>query len=398
MKTVELKAALETMQKDYENRDVLLSMIPEIDPWSGNPKRAICEQMMNNMLLMGQGKLSLPAGALEAGDTITSGIPSTTGQIMPIISRFFPEEIAFDLVTTQPMTGPTGLAMWLNEKYGTVDADGTPETNNVGDRLDAVKNREYSTETTEGEDASKIYIDLSSVTLDTKCKKLKAHVTPQAMQDYSAVAGIDSEAVLNGAIARALRREVGLQIIYQLVTYAAAGNVNWSSAAPSGSTVLNIQAHKRTLWEAVVDAQNLIYDAIYKMPNFIVTNPTNWGRLRKTLENFETNPALSGQPMSIRGRYLAGTTDDGVRCYVDPWFPSATKILVGYKGEAWQDAGAFYAPYIPLWWTPAFYDPDDGGKYKRLALTRYGKCASGTYNGTMVLDGNYFSTITISAS
>ena len=398
MKTISMQAALETALADFEQKDILLEGIPEVDPWSGNPKRAITEQLLDNQIKLMQGTLALPANALEAGDTTTAGLPSTTGQIMPIISRFYPEEIAFDLVTTQPMNGPTGLAQWLNEKYGSADSDGSPDTISVGDRMDSSKDRDYSTEVTEGEDAAKMYIDISSVTLDTMAKKLKAHVTPQALQDYNAVSGLNAEAILNGAIARALRRETGLLIIYQMLTYAAAGNVNWSSSAPSGSSVLNTQAHKKTLWEAIIDAQNLVYNAIYKMPNFIIANPANIGRLRKTLENFEVNPALAQQPELMRGRYLAGTTDSGVRVYVDPWFPSTTKFLIGYKGDAWTDAGAFYAPYVPLWWTPSFYDPDDGGKWKRLAMTRFGKCASGTYDGTMILDGNYFATVTVTTS
>jgi hypothetical protein len=406
MRTIPMQAALEQLQKDFDSRSALLDGVPEICPISGNPKRAVLEQMLTNTMLMAKNGLMLPMGALEAGDTLASSVPTSIAQVLPIIAASYPDEVAYDLVMNLPMDRPTGQVMWLVEKYGTADSDGDPDTISVGSRMDVYKDKDYSTQAAEGDDAAKVSIDLLSATTDTKAKVLKAHVTPQAMQDWPAVVGVDPTAAINTAIANALRREVGLEIIYQLVTNAGAGNVNWSSAAPAGSDVVNTLAHQSTLWDAVVDAQTLIHEATYKMPNFLISSRTNIARFIKIArDRFEVNPALAGNPQLMQGRYLAGTTESGMRIYVDSWWPASqsTKMLVGYKGTSWQEAGAFYAPYVPLWWTAPWNDPDDGGKWKRFAMTRYHKVASkGTSDravvGTMILEPNYYATITVSAS
>jgi len=47
-------------------------------------------------------------------------------------------------------------------------------------------------------------------------------------------------------------------------------------------------------------------------------------------------------------------------------------ILMGLKGTQYLEAGAAFAPYIPLIMTPLVYDPDTFTPRKGL-LTRYAK-------------------------
>ena len=48
------------------------------------------------------------------------------------------------------------------------------------------------------------------------------------------------------------------------------------------------------------------------------------------------------------------------------------KILLGFRGGQFLEAGAVFAPYIPLIMTPLVYDPDTFTPRKGL-LTRYAK-------------------------
>jgi len=48
------------------------------------------------------------------------------------------------------------------------------------------------------------------------------------------------------------------------------------------------------------------------------------------------------------------------------------QILVGFRGSQFLEAGAVFAPYIPLIMTPLVYDPDSFTPRKGL-LTRYAK-------------------------
>ena len=48
------------------------------------------------------------------------------------------------------------------------------------------------------------------------------------------------------------------------------------------------------------------------------------------------------------------------------------QILVGFRGSQFLEAGAVFAPYIPLIMTPLVYDPETFTPRKGL-LTRYAK-------------------------
>ena len=48
------------------------------------------------------------------------------------------------------------------------------------------------------------------------------------------------------------------------------------------------------------------------------------------------------------------------------------QILVGFRGSQFLEAGAVFAPYIPLIMTPLVYDPNTFTPRKGL-LTRYAK-------------------------
>ena len=57
--------------------------------------------------------------------------------------------------------------------------------------------------------------------------------------------------------------------------------------------------------------------------------------------------------------------------YKDPYFPS-NKILLGYKGSSFLDAGFVWAPYVPLQMTATFLDPQDFS-FRKGMRTRYAK-------------------------
>ena len=153
MKQISKLAALEQLQSDYENRNVLLESVPEVCPVSGNPKRKMLEQMMLNTITLAKGGLALPQGAMEAGDTVASDVPSTISQVMPILSAAYPQEVAFDLVINVPMDRPTGLVNWIVEKYGSAEAGSLPDAIAVGDRVDQKKTYNISDQATEGDDS-----------------------------------------------------------------------------------------------------------------------------------------------------------------------------------------------------------------------------------------------------
>jgi hypothetical protein len=74
--------------------------------------------------------------------------------------------------------------------------------------------------------------------------------------------------------------------------------------------------------------------------------------------------------------------------YCDPWFPYTNKMLLGYKGTSWMEAGYVYSPYIPLYTTPVWTVPATF-KTTRGIMSRYAKKA---------VVPELYSTVTITAS
>lgn len=401
---IALETATEQAMKDFNERDVLLDSVPEFDEF-GTPRRLILEQMMDLQIKAMQGQLALPLDAIEAVTNTSAAVPSLTGNVLPILRRFYAEEIAFDLVTNQPMTGPTGLAIWMNERYGTDQAGGAPDAIASQDRMDVGGNFSYtySDEASEGANATDIYIDTSQAALATSTKKIRTNATIQTLQDFNATIGVRYDSASTQLMANVLRREVGGVLIKDLFNNAI-GNVNWAAQGTLVTTYVDQAAWKKTIIDAVIDAQHLVYDATYKMPNILVASPSFWKYFKKAVaDDFVVNPKLAGNPNAIYGRYYAGMTTDGLRCYVDPTIITANKGMVLYRGSEPMDASGIYAPYIPLWLTPADFNTTTGN-YSRLALSRYGVLnqanATGEtwVNGSTVLNKNMVATITITAS
>jgi hypothetical protein len=168
---------------------------------------------------------------------------------------------------------------------------------------------------------------------------------------------------------------------------ATAGNVNWSINAPASApwTSLDPKIYKATLYDAMVDANNLIYKKRYMDATWAVADADTCTRLEK-LEGFKLAEGVDPMEKTI-GVILFGTLKNRWTIYKNPWFV-ANKILMGYKGNDWFETGAVYMPYIPFWATPTLYDPDDFTPRKGV-MSRFGK---------RVVVGDCYATVTLLSS
>lgn len=372
---------IEALERDFDNREVLLADVPEIR--MGNPVKKNLVTMMESTL----------AWAKES-DTTTADFGTVDYQIMPLLRRIYPSEVAFDLVTVQPMNMPTGKVFWVNDVFGDAQAGGSPDAITEDSRMDSYKSYTYA-DSTEGGTIKRVSQTLTSATISASQKKLKGVWTIESEQDARAYLGLNLENEHTRIIAEEFRREQGYYILVKMLAGASAGNVNWNvnttSTLPS-----EIRAHAERIWEAIVSANNLVFAAIYRNINFIIGGTTSIGRLEK-IENFKLIRSAGNNPYQV-GRQLVGTIDtlvgNTIRVYKDPWFPETNKLLVGYKGDSWFEAGCFWAPYVPLFFTPSWVDPDTLTK-KKGAMTRYGVRSD---TSSIILNGDYYATITFTTS
>jgi hypothetical protein len=71
------------------------------------------------------------------------------------------------------------------------------------------------------------------------------------------------------------------------------------------------------------------------------------------------------------GVQKVGAINSRQKVYKNPYMKE-NQILLGFRGSQFLEAGAVFAPYIPLIMTPLVYDPETFTPRKGL-LTRYAK-------------------------
>jgi hypothetical protein len=106
---------------------------------------------------------------------------------------------------------------------------------------------------------------------------------------------------------------------------------------------------------------------------------TPGGGVAGTFDQFNT-PVVNGQ-----GPAFIGTLNTRYAIFHDPVHLPAGVALVGYRGQSMLDTGYIFAPYQPLFITPALIDPNDMTP-RRGVMTRFAR---------KTISGDFYATVTI---
>ena len=261
---------------------------------------------------------------------------------------------------------------------------------NVGDfeagNAFAVPNAESSTEIVIPE----INIQLQSQAIVAKTKKLKAVWTPEFAQDLNAYQALDAEAEVTNIMSEYISLEIDLEILDMLIEDAAAGTEYWtvlnngvynSSNAngfdfPTSSTMTGYYNTQGQWFQTLGTKMQKLSNKIHQLTlrggaNFLVCSPTV-ATVIESIPGFASNSDGSADKMEYAfGVQKAGQLNSRYTVYKNPYMTENT-ILMGFRGTQFLEAGAVFAPYIPLIMTPLIYDPDTFTPRKGL-LTRYAK-------------------------
>jgi len=256
---------------------------------------------------------------------------------------------------------------------------------NVGDFEDsssfAVPNAESATTIVIPE----INVKMQSQAITAKTKKLKAVWTPEFSQDLAAYQNIDAEAEVTNIMSEYISMEIDLEILDMLIEDAAAGTEYWSTVnnnvynpatnafAVQSSGYYNTQGQWfQTLGTKIQKLSNKIHQLTLRGgANFIVTSPTVATVLESIPGFASSNNGDAGQMEYAFGVQKAGSLNGRYTVYKNPYM-TENIMLLGYRGSQFLEAGAVFAPYVPLIMTPLVYDPDTFTPRKGL-LTRYAK-------------------------
>lgn len=302
-------------------------------------------------------------------------LSSTTG----VVRMFFSASAALD--HTVGITGSYVKATGL-----TVDSTGVV--------LSPVFESDFSTDM-----IPEIDIKISSVSVTSTTRKLKAKWTPELSQDMNAYHGIDPEIEVTQILSEQIALEIDREILGALLSGATGATMYWSrkpgnfvnrltGAATSGASFTgNIQEWYSSLVEVCIDVSNTIHRKTLRgAANFMVVSPDVATILENTVFY---KPSLSMDPketMFTMGIEKIGSLNNRFTIYKDPYFPRNV-ILIGYKGTSFLETGYVYAPYIPLIVTPTIYGPDNFEPRKGV-MTRYAKrmIRSDFYGRVVILD------------
>jgi hypothetical protein len=228
-----------------------------------------------------------------------------------------------------------------------------------------------------------INIELASVPIVAKSRKLKAQWTPEFTQDLKAYHSVDPEQELTALMSEYISMEIDLEILDMLIN--AAPTVDyWSVAVATeyDSTISNFRTtgsngsfYTKSTWYQTLGIKvqkmsNKIHQKTMRGgANFLVCSPTT-ATILESIPGYAA--ATDGDKMEFAmGVQKVGQLNSRWKVYKNPYMVENI-ILMGYRGNQFLETGAAYAPYIPLIMTPLLYDPDTFTPRKGL-MTRYAK-------------------------
>ena len=243
-----------------------------------------------------------------------------------------------------------------------------------------------------------INVQMKSEAIVAKTRKLKAVWTPEFAQDLNAYHSLDAEAELTSIMSEYISLEIDMEILDMLIDSAAGGTEYWSATnnkaisnvdgAQSDLGFFNTQGQWfQTLGTKMQKLSNQIHQRTLRGgANFMVISPSV-ATILESIPGFASSSDGDVTKASYAfGVQKAGTINNRYTVYKNPYMRENT-ILMGFRGGQFLEAGAVFAPYIPLIMTPMVYDPDSFTPRKGL-LTRYAKkVVRPEFYGKIYVDG-----------
>jgi len=226
-----------------------------------------------------------------------------------------------------------------------------------------------------------INLEMKSIAIVAKTRKLKAVWTPEFAQDLNAYHSIDAEAELTSMLSEYISQEIDLEILDMLMNNALVEE-NWSAivgekydgnnvfATANTGEAYNQGTWFQTLGTKIQKVSNKIHAKTMRGgANWLVCSPD----VATILESIPGYAASTdgNQSSFAMGVQKVGQLANRFTVYKNPYVQSNT-ILMGFRGTQFLETGAVYAPYVPLIMTPLVYDPTNFTPRKGV-MTRYAK-------------------------
>ena len=268
----------------------------------------------------------------------------------------------------------------LGRHTGSYTVDYLKETTagNRGDFEDRIGNA-----TVDQLNIPEVNLELRSLPIVAKTRKLKAVWSPELAQDLNAYHSVDAEAELTSMLSDYISMEIDLEILDMLINDAQTVDF-WSAKsgedydASTRGFVENTFYGTRFEWyQTLVAKIQKVSNEIHRLTlrggaNFVVVGP-KIATILESIPGYMSNPGDGDatQAQFAMGVSRVGQAGGRYTIYKNPYM-SENQILVGFRGSNFLETGAVYSPYVPLITTPLVYDPSDFTPRKGV-MTRYAK-------------------------
>ena len=269
----------------------------------------------------------------------------------------------------------SSLASNVTGSY-TVDYVQQTEAANRGDFEDRVGNA-----TVDQLSIPEVNLEMRSLPIVAKTRKLKAVWSPELAQDLNAYHSVDAEAELTSMLSDYIAMEIDLEILDMLINDAQTVDY-WSAkagedydAATNGFTTNVFYGTRFEWYQTLVSKVQKMSNEIHRLTlrggaNFVVCAP-KVATVLESLPGYVSQPGDGGNDQFSMGISKIGQAAGRYTIYKNPYM-TENSILVGFRGSNFLETGAVYSPYVPLITTPLVYDPSDFTPRKGV-MTRYAK-------------------------
>jgi len=331
------------------------------------------------------GAYDISQGVLGKGDYVLPNV------VMPMLRRIFPNLIAHELVSVQPLDRPTGIAIAMRITG--------PNGGGYKDRV-AAKNFEYGYERTVnttglrttmpqfadffGEDKDYPHgkgvragegegfgtqpfghmgepgnpdrypmagINFIKTPVEAKTRKLGTEWSVEFAEDLEAMHGIDIETEMVNSMSAAIGSEIDQEIVDLMLESGAHkdSRLNWSVAEADG---LDQMGRAATLLTLITKAANdIAVTTRMGAGNFVVASNNVCSAIQqlgsqKLVTDGKTMPSVPASAVGALAK--EGLINEGRQLLVRNTYAPVDYALVGYKGTAVGSSGIVYCPYIPI--------------------------------------------------
>lgn len=335
-------------------------------------------------LLENQYKLN--KGYLPESQNVSSDMASYQNYALPLVRRMFPELLAMNVTSVQPLTQPYGVAFAMRYRYDECGVDtenqtemgynyvkpeftgkgtsGSPSgfTTAEGELLSNYLENCTGGLVTPANQIARGKISIEKKAIEVATRKIKTSYTIEMQQDLASVHGQDVEQLMMEGLQYELQQELDRELLGRMRSAAVnpalggapAYTIDVTPNITPGITGTTVNSDGRFSQEKFATIANAIVAASQKIRiktrqgqgNFVVASPGVVAALQSLNNGIFTRNEVSvnGSQMGVKVGTLLGSQID---VYVDT-FATNEYALVGFKGDKIGQAGIMYMPYIPL--------------------------------------------------